>query len=161
MAFSFEQIVQDNQASILRICRIYAVSPNEPEDLFQEVIYQVWRSLDKFQGNSNVATWVYRIALNVCIRSKMKQARDSEKISLNSIDFSIADQSADEDDEQYHRLKQCISKLNEADQSLVILYLEDLPYAEMATVLGITENYVAVKMKRIRNKLFDCMTQKN
>lgn len=161
MAFSFEQIVQDNKASILRICRIYAVSPNEPEDLFQEVIYQVWRSLDKFRGNSNVATWVYRIALNVCIRAKMKQARDTEKISLNSIDFSISDQSADEDDEQYHRLKQCISKLNEADQSLVILYLEELPYAEMATVLGISENYVAVKMKRIRNKLFDCMTQKN
>lgn len=161
MAVSFEQIVQDNKASILRICKIYAISPNEPEDLFQEVIYQVWRSLDKFQGDSTVSTWVYRIALNVCLRSKMKQASDTNKISLSSIDFSITDKSVAEDDEKYYLLKHCISKLNDTDQSIIILYLEELPYAEMATVLGITENHVAVKMKRIRKKLFDCMTQMN
>ncbi len=161
MAVPFEQIIQDNKASILRICKIYAVSPNEPEDLFQEVIYQIWRSLDKFQGNSSIATWVYRISLNVCIRSKMKHSRDLRKVNLSAVDFSIAPETNTSDEEKYLLLKQCISQLNEADQSLIILYLEELPYAEMATVLGLTENHVAVKMKRIRKKLFDCMTQMN
>ncbi len=161
MAISFEQIVEDNKGRILRICKIYAVSPNEPEDLFQDVIYQVWRSLDKFQGHSSVSTWVYRIALNVCIRSKMKHPGDAQKVSLNSVDFSIVDDSNAEVGEKYLQLKQCISTLNDADQSMVILYLEELPYSEIASVLGITENHVAVKMKRIRKKLFDCMTQKN
>lgn len=161
MAVQFEQIIEENKSSILRICKIYAASPNEPEDLFQEVIYQVWRSLDKFQGNSSIGTWVYRIALNVCIRSKMKQSRDAEKVSLNAVSFSLAAETDTSDEEKYRLLKQCISKLNETDQSLIILYLEELPYAEMAAVLGITENHVAVKMKRIRKKLFDCMTQMN
>lgn len=161
MAVQFEQIIEENKSSILRICKIYAVSPNEPEDLFQEVIYQVWRSLDKFQGNCSIGTWVYRIALNVCIRSKMKQSRDAEKVSLNAVSFSLAAETDTSDEEKYRLLKQCISKLNETDQSLIILYLEELPYAEMAAVLGITENHVAVKMKRIRKKLFDCMTQMN
>lgn len=129
MAVSFEQIIQDNKASILRICKIYAVSPNEPEDLFQDVIYQVWRSLDKFKGNSSIETWVYRIALNVCIRFKMKQARYTQKVSLNAVAFSIASDTDAADDEKYLLLKQCITKLNDTDQSLIILYLEELPYA--------------------------------
>lgn len=161
MAVPFERIIQDNKASILRICKIYAVSPNEPEDLFQEVVYHVWRSLDKFQGKSSINTWIYRIALNICIKSKIKQSGESQKVSLTSIDFSLSAPTEDGDDEKYHLLKQCISQLHETDQSLIVLYLEELPYAEIAMVLGITENHVAVKMKRIRKKLFDCMTQKN
>ncbi|MFT4666228.1 MAG: RNA polymerase sigma factor (sigma-70 family) [Polaribacter sp.] len=69
---SFEQILEKNKQKVYRICKVYAVNPIEPEDLFQEVIFQIWKSLDTFKSKSSIDTWVYKIAINVCLRSKMK-----------------------------------------------------------------------------------------
>jgi len=80
---------------------------------------------------------------------------------LESIQFVPVDMPSDESQqEKYQALHYCISTLNESDQSIVVLYLEDLPYKEIAVITGLTENHVAVKMKRIRKMLFDCITQK-
>ena len=76
MKETFEQLLENNKAKIYRICKIYAVSPLEPQDLFQEVIFAIWKSLPTFKGNSSIDTWIYRITLNICLRSKQK----SEKI---------------------------------------------------------------------------------
>jgi len=72
------KLLEQNKQKIYRICRIYAVSPLEPEDLFQEVVFQIWKSYPRFKGNSSIDTWVYRIALNVCLRSKMKLEKKSK-----------------------------------------------------------------------------------
>ncbi|MCE7992500.1 MAG: sigma-70 family RNA polymerase sigma factor [Roseivirga sp.] len=159
---TFEQVLEDNKNKIYRICRIYAIAPVEPQDLFQEVVYHAWKSFPGFKGQSGEGTWLYKIALNVCLRAKMKLEKvDSKNVRLESIQFMPVQSGPDEvREERYQALRDCIASLNESDQSLVILYLEELPYKEIAQVTGLTENHVAVKMKRIRKMLFDCITPK-
>jgi len=161
-ALNFEHLLETNKEKIYRICRIYAVSPIEPQDLFQEVAYQIWKSLPSFKEKSNIDTWIYRIALNVGMRSKLKLEKKREKTVLfESIQFMIAEQQMDASDtEKYELLRECIATLNESDTSIIVLYLEDLPYQQIASITGLTENHIAVKMKRIRKKLFDCMNPK-
>jgi RNA polymerase sigma factor (sigma-70 family) len=68
---NFDQILKKNKHKIFRLCRIYAVAPIEPQDLFQEVVFQIWKSLDNFKGKSAIDTWVYKVAINVCLRSEI------------------------------------------------------------------------------------------
>ena len=158
----FEQTLKDNKHKIYRICRIYASDPIEPEDLFQEVVFQVWKSLPNFKGNASVHTWVYRIALNVCLRSKMKLDKSNLKTAkLDAIHFTPVTETVDEfEQEKFQYLKECIATLNESDTSIIVLYLDELSYREIAEVTGLSENNIAVKMKRIRKKLFECITPK-
>ncbi len=158
----FEQVLEDNKEKIYRICRVYAVTPVEPQDLFQEVVYQAWKSFPAFKGESGEGTWLYKIALNVCMRAKLKlEKTDNKNVRLESIRFMPVKSAHDElQEERYQFLRECITRLNEGDQSLVILYLEELAYKEIALVTGLSENHVAVKMKRIRKMLFDCITPK-
>lgn len=159
---AFENVLKDNTDKIYRICRVYATLPIEPQDLFQEVVFQIWKSYDSFKGKSSINTWVYRIALNVCMRSKLKFERESHKtVRFEAIQFMAKEhRMAEADEEKYNLLKSCLATLNDADTSIIVLYLEDLAYKEIAEVTGITENHVAVKMKRIRKKLFECINSK-
>ena len=77
---TFEQLLNNNKGKIYRICKVYAVSPLEPQDLFQEVIFAIWKSMQTFKGNSSIDTWIYRITLNVCLRSKQKSEKSFNKI---------------------------------------------------------------------------------
>lgn len=158
----FEQLLKENTHKIYRICRIYAASPLEPEDLFQEVIFQIWKSLPNFKGKSSIDTWVYRIALNVCLRSKMKLDKSNQKTArLDAIHFTPATETADPfEAEKFAYLKECIATLNESDTAIIVLYLDELSYKEIAEITGLSENHIAVKMKRIRKKLFECIAPK-
>lgn len=159
---NFEQILEKNKNKIFRICRVYATPPLEPQDLFQEVIFQIWESLDRFKGKSSIDTWVYKITINVCLRSKMKLDKSNNKTDrFESIHFTPVEKEIDvSEQEKFKYLKQCIGTLNESDTSLIVLYLDDLPYKEIALITGLSENHIAVKMKRIRKKLFECMVPK-
>lgn len=158
----FTQILEDNKGRIYRICRIYAVSPIEPQDLFQEVVFHIWKSYSTFKGKSNISTWVYKIVLNVCNRSKMQFERSNSKtMRLESILFVPSETIPDEGEQlKYKALHDCISLLDEIDKSIVVLYLDDLPYKKIAVITDLTENYIAVKMKRIKKKLLNCITPK-
>ncbi len=159
---SFERVLADNKDKIYRICRIYSVSPIEPEDLFQEVTYHIWKAFASFENRSNINTWVYRIALNVCMSYKKKLGRRNETmIRLESIQFKATATYPDESkQEKFNALFGCMRELNEMDQSIVILSLDELPYREMAHITGLTENHIAVRMKRIRSKLLNCINAK-
>jgi RNA polymerase sigma-70 factor (ECF subfamily) len=159
---TFEEALEANKERIFRVCRIYTLSPLAPEDLFQEVVFQVWKSFSTFRGNSGIDTWIYKIALNVCQRSKLKNEKGAEKtIRLSSLQFIPADQAPDANEqEKYLALQDCIATLNQGDQSIIVLLLEGLPYKQIAEIIGLTDNHIAVKMKRIRKLLFDCITPK-
>jgi RNA polymerase sigma factor (sigma-70 family) len=159
---NFIKIIEENKDKIYRICKIYAVTPIEPQDLFQEVVIQVWKSLSAFKGKSSISTWVYKIALNVCYSSKIRlEKKNNNTVRLESIQFVPAENTPDKNQqEKYQALQDCISSLNKIDKSIVILYLEELPYKEITAITGLTENYIAVKMKRIRKKLLKCITHK-
>lgn len=161
-AITFEELLEENKHRIFRICRIYAVLPLEPQDLFQEVVFQIWKSFSTFKGKSSINTWVYKIAINVCLRSKMKLDKSNSKIDrFESIQFVPAEPEVDTfEQEKFQYLKECIATLNEGDTSLIVLYLDDLSYKEIALIIGLSENYIAVKMKRIRGELFECIKPK-
>lgn len=158
----FIEMLQANKEKIYRICRVYAVSPVEPQDLFQEVVFQIWRSLPTFRGNSGINTWIYKIAINVCFSSKARlEKKNANRVSLDSIKFLPAENVPNiEQQEKYLALRECISSLNEIDKSIVVLYLEELPYKEISIITELSENHIAVKMKRIRTLLLKCITKK-
>ncbi len=159
---TFEEVIALNKASIYRICRIYAVTPIEPIDLFQEVVYHIWKSFDSYKGNAQLSTWVYRIAINVCVRSKLKLDKHNHKTTrLSAITILPNELSNNEEkEERFAALRSCIQTLKEGDRSIIILYLEGIAYKEISEITGLTENHIAVKMKRIRKTLFDCITPK-
>jgi len=153
----FLTIIEANKDRIYRICRAYCVPPVDAQDLFQEVIVEIWQSLANFKGRSNIKTWIYRITLNVCFRSNKTQKRDNQHIvRLDSIEIAVRD-SQSSDEHQYTMLRQCISVLKELERSIIMLHLDELSYREIAAITGITENHVAVKIKRIKVKLLDCI----
>lgn len=159
---NFEQLLKENKDKIYRICRIYAAAPIEPQDLFQEVVFQIWKSLPNFKGKSSIDTWVYRIALNVCLRSKMKLDKSNQNTTrFDAIHFTPVTETVNPfEEEKFKYLIECIATLNESDTSIIVLYLDELSYKEIAEITGLSENLIAVKMKRIRKKLFDCITPK-
>ncbi|WP_034057194.1 RNA polymerase sigma factor [Lacinutrix jangbogonensis] len=159
---TFDQLLKENKHKIYRICRIYAATPIEPQDLFQEVIFQIWKSLPNFKGNSSINTWVYRITLNVCLRTKTNLDKSNNKTTrLDAIHFTPVTETVEPLElEKFKYLKECIATLNESDTSIIVMYLDELSYKEMAEIIGLSENHIAVKMKRIRKKLFECITPK-
>lgn len=157
---SFEELIDSNKEKIYRICKVYAMRPHEPQDLFQEIVFQAWKSFPKFRGQSSVSTWIYRIALNVALGQKGKSSREKENLTqLNSIQF-YEEEVEDIQGEKLRAMHSCISQLGDVDKTLIVLFLEGLAYKEIGEVTGLNENHVAVKMKRARTKLFDCITKK-
>lgn len=133
------------------MCKLYSRNRNDYEDLFQEMVLQLWRSFDSFRNESKISTWMYRIALNTAISGfRKKQIVQTE---LDQQIYRIADEVSTEQDEKLQWLYRSIETLSDIEKAIVLLYLEDKPYDEIAEITGITANYVAVKMNRIKEKL--------
>ena len=158
----FEQVLNDNKEKIYRICMVYALTPIEPADLFQEVIFQIWKSIPSFKDKSSINTWVYRITLNVCMRYKNKlEKHDWKRVRLDSIQFESSSIEADlAKEDKYKALYDCIKELNDADRSIVLLTLEELPYKEISKITGLSENHIAVKIRRMKKVLLGCINTK-
>ena len=152
--------LEENQHKLLRICSVYAKDSEDSKDLFQEVLVQIWKSLPGFNGDAALATWMFRITLNVCLRFQSKDQKKRKKVfrmdsvRISNLPAEVADS---EDRERLMQLRNCIKTLNEADKAVITLYLEALPYKEISNVLGLKENTVAVKVKRIKAKLLNCI----
>jgi RNA polymerase sigma-70 factor (ECF subfamily) len=154
---NFLSALADNQQRIARICDIYAEDEEDGKDLYQEVMLQLWKSFASYREEAQISTWIYRVCLNTCIRKKYRNKQEM-RVRLEDLDWIATE--PETADERITYLRQCISHLRDADQMLVILYLEDLSYREIKEIVGISENHVAVKMKRIRDKLFQCINKK-
>ena len=157
---SFEQVIEANKATIYRICKVYATTPLEPEDLFQEVTIHIWKAFSNYDGRAKISTWIYRIALNVCMRSQNK-LKKSNLIRLDAIEFKVPLAVPDLfEQERFNALYECIRSLNKIDRSIAILILDELPYKEIANITGLTENHIAVKVKRMKQTLLKCINLK-
>lgn len=134
----------------------------EARDLFQEVLYQVWRSLPSFKGESNIDTWVYQITLNTCYALNIRQKKTNHNtVPLDGIEIAADEPSLSEVDRvRYDALQACISTLDELERSVIVLMLEQLPYKAISAISGLSENHVAVKVKRIKNLLLGCLRKK-
>jgi len=152
-----------NQEKLFRICSIYSKDNEDAKDLFQEVLVHVWRSMATFKGNSSIGTWMFRVALNVCLRFKSKHTKNQNRfIRLDSMTISnlrTEENSEEENEKKLKDLRKCVKKLNDGDKAIVALYLEGVVYREISSILGLSENHVAVKVKRIKSKLFNCLNE--
>jgi len=154
----FAAAVEQHRDALYRVCCAYARDEADRQDIYQEVLIHVWKSLEAFRGQSNLSTWMYRIAVNTCLgwlrkenrRSQMlKRARQELEVVTASRERNIAQPAADD----VHQLYARIARLAPVDRMLVSLYLEEVDSAEMASVLGISEGNVRVKLHRIKNQL--------
>lgn len=150
----FLQDFEQNQNIVHKICRIYTTNKDAHNDLFQEVVIQLWKNYSKFRGDSKFSTWMYRVALNTAISLYRKSTRTITTQDID--DFSYKIQSIEYDDTEELQLKalyKAIRQLNDIDKALIFLYLEDKPYKEISETLGITEVNARVKMNRAKDKL--------
>ena len=159
----FLNALENNQEKLFRICSIYSEDDEDVKDLFQEVLVHVWRSMSTFKGNSSIGTWMFRIALNVCLRFKSKHNKNQKRfIRLDSITIANIGsvENSEEENEKLNSLRKCVKELNEADKAIVALYLEGMAYKEISSILGLSENHIAVKIKRIKLKLLNCINRR-
>ncbi len=159
----FLEALELNQQKLFRICSVYAKDSEETNDLFQEAVVNIWKSLPSFKGKSMIGTWMYRVTLNTCLRLRSGRIKKQEKfirldsVTLNKVEVEIL---SDHNNERLKQLRNCIRVLNDADKAVISLYLEELPYKEISSIVGVTENNVAVKTKRIKKKLLNCINEK-
>lgn len=151
---TFLDQVSQSQGIIHRICSIYASNENDRKDLFQEILIQLWKSYPSFLGKSKFSTWLYRVSLNVAIQNLRIQKRRTE----NTTDFDPATElpdlrPEDEYEEKLSWFHRALGQLNPVDKAIVMLYLEEKDNEEIATIVGISQNYVRVKMNRIKAQL--------
>lgn len=149
----FEQLVRENTAILNKICRVYTNSEEDFDDYYQEVTIQLWSSFQNFRGDSQVSTWVYRVAINTCLGLLRKEKRriptdelhDRHEISESNEQAIL--------DEQLQKLYRAIKKLKEVDRAIILLHLEDKSYKEVAEIMGISLSNVGVKISRIKTQL--------
>jgi RNA polymerase sigma-70 factor (ECF subfamily) len=146
--------MQEHQALLHKVCNLYCFSLQDKQDLFQEIVIQVWKSYPGFRGEAKFSTWLYRIALNTAISDLRKQKK--RVTAAGGTSFPAALEEADYNQEQEEQLQQlyaAIGQLTEVEKALVMLYLDDKSYDEMEEILGINQNNLRVKMNRIKEKL--------
>lgn len=154
MEKKFLQIIKKNQGIIHKVCNIYCDDQEDRNDLFQEIVAQLWKSFPTFREESKFSTWMYRVALNTAITSFKKTKRRPDQSRLTYENFDVKDESYDaETEENIKTLHRAVAQLSGVEKSIVLLFLENKKYEEIAGITGITQNYVRVKMNRIKKKL--------
>lgn len=160
---TFLLALEQNHQKLLRVCSVYAADAHDKKDLFQEAVIQIWQSLPSFEAKASLSTWMFRITLNVCLRLQSKEARKQEtfrRLDSLTIEPAVQEDASAAEQEQLLKLRRCIQQLHDGDKAVITLYLEELSYKDIADITGLTENNVAVKIKRIKSKLLTCITER-
>lgn len=152
---NFLNIIELNKGILYKVTSAYCRNKEDRKDLIQEIILQLWKSCDSYNANFKYSTWIYRISLNVAIsfyRKENSRRRISSSLSIDIFDFADIE-IPNEQESNLTQLNQIISKLNDLDKAIMLLYLEEKSYKEISEIIGITETNVATKINRIKNKL--------
>ena len=150
----FIEQVMASQGIIHKVCGMYCDDEEDRRDLFQEILIHLWKSYPSFRGEAKFSTWVYRVGLNVAIQHLRKAKKKKEDTASPESFDTIPQMEANEvPEEEIRLLHKAIGKLNEVEKAIVMLYLEEVADDEIADIIGISQNYVRVKMTRIKAKL--------
>jgi RNA polymerase sigma-70 factor (ECF subfamily) len=160
----FLELVNENRNRILKVCRVYAWNTADRDDLYQEILFQIWRGLPGLKQDNHANTWLYRIAINTSISFvRRRAARGGPTVALDHAQLThhIESRQTRDDgaEEQLARLYDAIAQLNEVERALVTLFLEDFSYEEMAEVLGLSASNVGVMLHRAKKKLLTLMQE--
>ena len=132
---------------------MYENDPEVRNDLFQEIVLQLWKSFSSFRGESKITTWMYRIALNTAISGLRKRSRQVKTEDLSDQHLNISESGNLDLEEKFQKLQWAIRQLTEVERAMIMMALEEISYEEIAETIGITQNNVRVRMNRIREKL--------
>jgi RNA polymerase sigma-70 factor, ECF subfamily len=151
---NFVNLVKQHQGLIHKVSLMYETDPEARNDLFQEIVLQLWKSFTSFRGEAKITTWMYRIALNTAISGLRKKKKKLKTEDINDGHLNISDSlEPDQREEDVLRLQWAIRQLTEIDRATILMALEEVPYEEIAETIGITQNNVRVRMNRIRERL--------
>lgn len=155
MQAAFAERLQQNKGIVFKVAAAYSRSPADRDDLAQSIALEAWRGFPRFDASRRFSTWLYRIALNVAISSLRKERRDADRIV--HIEQPLLEQlpqpAVQEGAERAQLLRDLLEPLTPLDRALMILYLEDQPYAAIAEILGISETNVATKIARLKQRI--------
>ena len=149
----FALLIQENSRIINKVCYFYATDKMPFEDLRQEIYVNIWLGLSQFRGESKISTWIYRVAVNSAL---MSMRSSKPRIETVSLDFGLLDVSTEIDDaqrENLQTLQSLINRLEDIEKAIILLWLDEYTYDEIAETLGMKRNTVAVKIHRIKEKL--------
>ncbi len=156
----FKQWLSEYKALIFKVIKAYAFTVMDQEDLFQEVIIQIWHSIPSFRRESSPTTWIYRVSLNTAIKWIRKEKKHNQVGPIDNVEPMLCVHKTAAD-ERLTWLYEEISKLDAIDRSITLLLLDGFSYKEMATILGISESNVGVKINRIKRHLITKSTKQN
>jgi RNA polymerase sigma-70 factor (ECF subfamily) len=140
-------------AIIIKICRAYTNTQEDFEDYYQEVCLQIWKSRDNFRGQSEWSTWVYRLSLNVSMTLLKKKKNEHQRFASDYLPVEVTEESRAFADESLGQLYDAIRQLSEVDRGVILLYLEEKSYQDIADIMGSNPNNIGVRIKRIKARL--------
>ena len=150
----FLELVEQNQDIVHKICGLYAVNTDDSKDLSQEIVCQLWKSYQSFRGDSKFTTWMYKVALNTAL---LNLRRHRSRVRTEHLKGCHGDIPAETGDREKHgkitSLYGSINQLRKFDRAIILLYLEQFTYKEIAEVIGISQANVSVRLVRIKKKL--------
>ncbi len=150
----FDEWLAGHKGILFKVVHAYAFEHADRQDLFQEITIQVWRSVDAFRGDSSVATWMYRVALNTAIAWTRKEDRHQRgKQPFEGMEGLLTASSSEGRDRRVEWLYHQIAQLKDVDRSVALLLLDGFSYKEIASIVGLTESHVGVKINRIKSTL--------
>lgn len=150
----FIEMIRQNEGVIYKVASFYTDNDHPIGDLYQEVVLNLWKAFPSFRGESKHSTWIYRIALNTCISFYRRNKRN-----ITYVDIAIDIPEDAESNEEIQELYRLINRLGKIERALVLLYLDDKSYKEIAEITGLTVTNVATKLSRIKDKLRDMSNQ--
>lgn len=148
---TFIVLVEEHRRIIYKVCYIYATDKENLNDLYQEVVINLWKAYPRFRGECAASTWVYRIGLNTCI-SFFRKSKSRPEVVPITVDLEAFAAEADKT-ASLHELYRMINSLGQLERALILLWLEERSYQEIADIIGISKNNVAVRLNRIKEKL--------
>ena len=149
---AFTHLVREHKSTIYSVCYMFSKDTDEIDDLFQEILIRLWKGYDSFRAESDVRTWIYRVALNCCLsadRKKRRLLRDRVPLSVDIDPFEETNDRA----LQTKRLYARINQLGLVDRAIILLWLEGLSYEEIGAIVGISVKNVSFQLHRIKDEL--------
>ncbi|MCA0131743.1 RNA polymerase sigma factor [Winogradskyella alexanderae] len=149
----FIEQIKENQGIIYKVARLYTNSAEDQKDVYQEIVYQLWKSYPSFKENSKFSTWMYRIALNTAISNLNKEKRKGTQVSIDNFLLNKMDQVDTVMEERITILYAHIKRLSIVEKGIILLHLEGKNYDEIAAITGFTKTNIGTRLGRIKQKL--------
>ncbi|WP_297795938.1 sigma-70 family RNA polymerase sigma factor [uncultured Eudoraea sp.] len=150
---SFTRIIKENEGVIFKITTVYTQDGQDQKDLYQEIVYQLWKSFDSFRNESKISTWMYRVALNTAISQFKKRKKHSITTSIDQVVLRQTENYNPDFENKLKIIYEHIHQLNILEKGLILLLLEGKKYEEIAKITGLSETNVGTRISRIKQKL--------